>query len=469
MREKVKTVTLLVLILVSFQLTSMFWMRVLAPMPLVVSPTPSLSTTELPQGSYLDLYAPLFIYVHDGGSHIQLRVSDSEYQQVWQKLKGVITGAMVPTGSQTVELLSTDTDVWQQATSNSLEFRFSGQVELNYWWLTASKSTFQKFSSEPLFFDRILVPLNDSSVYFRNLQTGTVWRWQWSSQPNAALFPRVSDLPFSNSQRLREVRTPNGVAIAPAANLFVERSLTTLPEVLATLPYSEKGRAGIIKQFFGITPRMPKTNTNAHGEVVESYITAKQQVLRLYNTGLIEFNQTVKQPAAVWASVTEQFEQAFNFISTHGGWPKTVISAGIKQVGIGADQSGYQFDFMQLYDGYPLVDLIPATISVQVMPDGIRSYTRKVYTVQQNGYFRYELRSAEDALTVARSRLNGRQVTDIYLGYYQRGDIAYDPDQPFNSEPMYLFPVWVIELNNGQQLLVHAFKLLNDPGVITPE
>lgn len=465
MREKVKTAALLILILVSFQLTSMFWMRSRAPLSSALSQIPASPTSEIPQGSYLDLYAPLFIYVHDGGSHFQLRVPDSEYQQVWQKLKGAITGGMVPTGDQSVELLPANADAWQQAISNSLEFRFSGQVELNYWWLAASKSTFQKFPSEPLFFDRMLVPLNDSSVYFCNLQTGNVWRWQWSSQLNAALFPGVANLPFSNSQRLREVQAPNGVAVAPLASLFVERRLTTLPEVLATLPYSEADRTGIVKQFLGITPRMPKTDVSADGEVVESYITAKQQVLRLHNTGLIEFTETVKQPAAAWASVTEQFEQAFNFIGTHGGWPETVISAGIKQVGM----SGYQFDFMQLYEGYPLVDLTPANISVRVTPEGIKSYIRKVYHVEQNGYFRYEVRSAEDALTIAGSKLAGRKVTDIYLGYYQRNDVAFDSEQPFNSEPMYLFPVWVVELNDGQQLLVHAFKLMNDPGVIVAE
>lgn len=470
MWEKAKSGLLVVLILLSFQLTGMLWSQVRAPSTLVVS-NGGTTVTEVPQGSYLDLYAPLFIYAHDGSTHYQLSVTDSQYQDVWRKLQAVATKIVAPASAETVSLSSVGLDAWQRATRNGLEFRFAGQVELNFWWLAASKATLHNFPVSPLFFDRIVIPLDGDAIFFRNLQTNQVWQWQWRTERDAALVPAntlfaaIKDLGLTSEQRVRQVAVPDGVAVSPADALWVERRLSTLPEVLATVGFGEADRASIVKQFFSITPRVTKVENTAEGVAIESYITAKQQVLRLYNSGLIEFSDPVKQSGTNWTGITEQFEQALSFIGAHGGWPSSIISAGIRQVGSNKEPS-YQFNFVHMYGGYPLVNVLPSTLSVQMTPQGVSSFVRKTYRVLQNGYFRYDVRTPEDALGVAAAGLNGRSITDIYLGYFQRQDITYDPEQPFVCPPMYLYPVWVVELDDGQHLLVHAFQLQNDPGVI---
>lgn len=461
MWEKVKTGALLLLILVSFQLTRMFWMQTGAQTSLtVVSPEVILPPGETELKSYLDLYRPLHIYVHAGSNHYQLRTPDSQYKAVWEKVKEALSKVAGTPGDP----IASSSAAWQQAAASSLELRYTGQVELNYWWLAANKSSFHRFKTEPFFFDRVLIPLHDSAIYFRNLQTNQVWRWNWNTEDNAVTLADLNDLSYSSSQRLRSVQAPDGVPVLSHAGLYVLRRLTSLPELMVAPPYRTADKSGIVRRFFSITPRMPKTEVFPDGEVIESFITANQQVLKISNTGRLEYTETISQSGAELVTLTQKFEQAFSFIGLHGGWPKTVLADGISQAG----SSGYEFRFMQLYQGYPLVDLNPATLAVQVDSGGVKSYTSKIYQVLQSGYFPYELRSAEDALQTAGPELGGHSVTDIYLGYYQLDFVALDSASPFDTDPMYIFPVWVIELNNGQHLLVHAFSLSNDPGVIRP-
>lgn len=462
MREKVKTGVLLLLILLSFQLTRVFWLQDGAQASLaIVSPAGTLPPGETEFKSYLDLYRPLHIYAHSGNNHYQLRLPDSQYGAVWEEVKEALSKVAGTPGDPIVSSAA----AWQQAASNSLELRYTGQVELNYWWLAANKSSFHRFKTEPFFFDRVLIPLHDNAIYFRNLQTNQVWRWNWSTEQNIVTLADLNQLTYSSSQRLRSVQVPEGVSVLSHAGLYVARRLTALPELMVAPPYRAADKSGIVRKFFSITPRMPKTEVLADGEVIESFITANQQVLKISNTGLLEYTETVSQPGAELVTLTQKFEQAFNFIGVHGGWPKSVLADGIRQVG----SSGYEFRFMQVYQGYPLVDSRPATLSVQVASDGVKSYASKTYRVLQTGYFPYELRTPEDALQTAGQALGNKSVADIYLGYYQLDFTAMDAEQPFDTDPMYIFPVWVIELNNGEHLLVHAFSLSNDPGVIRPE
>lgn len=466
MWERVKTGILLVLILISFQLTRMFWMRVGAQVSLVVSPAgPTLPAGDTTPASYLDLYAPLYIYVHKGANHYQLRTPDQQYSEAWQAIKDALTKIEGSDPNQAQQFAAVGLSEWQQALSNSLELRYSGQVELNYWWLASGKSSIWRFSEQPLFFDRVAIPLQDNSIFFRNLETEQVWRWQWSADQNLSLLPGVDQLAFGAAQRVRALQVPEGITVVPAAGLYTYQEPIALPEILVAPPFRTADKSRIVRQFFSITPRMPRTDTLETGEVIESFITAKQQVLSLSNTGRLEYKETESTGGS--STITEQFEQAFNFIDTHGGWPRSVLADGIKKVG--TDANGFEFSFVQLHQGYPLIDLNPSTLAVQVAPDGVRSYLRKIYRIVQPGYFPYEVRTPEQALQSLDGELGSRRVTDIYLGYYQRDFAPLNSEKPFDAEPTYLFPVWVIKLNTGEHLLLHAFNLMNDPGVILPQ
>lgn len=469
MLERCKTLLLLVLIAISFRFTALYFGRVHASAPLLIAPGPP-SFVEIPEeeipASYIDLFSPHYVLVHNRGEHYRVDATEKQYGQLWDALKGAVSEVKNSGLATSPELVSVPVDEWQRQINYSYEYRFAGAAQLHYWWLTASKATLQKFPDD-VYFNRLLIPLDGASVYLQNTHTGQLWKWQWAEVTNSSLFPTPSRLTLTGGQRVREVRVTKDLAVVPGSQLYAPANTITLPEVLAALPITDTNKADIVKRFFGIVARMHKTESLGDGLIRERYITARQQVLDLHNDGLLEYSE---KPAELSAdspggTTIEQFEQAFNFVLGRGGWPKGTIAAGMRPIPAG-ERTGYQFNFMQLYNGLPVLGFKP-TMSIDVVPGGVKNYQRLGYNIIQPGYFMFEVRSPEDALVRANAELGTRRISDIYLAYYQRPYYLTET-APFHSEPMYLYPVWAIELENDERLFVHAYKLLNDPGLIKP-
>ncbi|NLY53019.1 MAG: hypothetical protein GX060_00045 [Firmicutes bacterium] len=469
MLERLKSLLLLVLIGICIRFTGLYFSRVHAPAPLLVAPAPSL--VELPEeevpSSYIDLFAPQYMLVHNYDDHYCIDAEQEQYQKLWEALKAAVDEAKNSVEASKAELIPIKAADWQRAALLSYEYRYAGPLQFHYWWLAASKATLQRFPEE-VYFNRILIPLGESSIYLMNTRTEEMWRWRWADEANANLFPSISRLNLGSSQRARVARLPEGVQLVPGSQIYTPQGTLTKPEILASLPISEANKASIVKRFFSITPRMHKTDSLGNGVIVENYITARQQVLSLHNTGLIHYTENPPKPpaGAPGGTTVEQFQQVFNFVLSRGGWPKGAVSAGMEPIPSGTDKPGYRFQFVQLYGGVPVIDFVP-TLSIEVVPGGVKSYHRLLYNIIKPGYFQFQVRGVEDALAQAAPAIGSRKVSDVYLAYYQRPYILSE-DAPFRSDPMYLYPVWAIELSDGDQLLVHAYKLLNDPGLIKP-
>lgn len=469
MIERFKSIVLLALIAVCVRLTGLYFARVHASTPLFIAPGESPPFAEGPQqeipSSYIDLFSPHYILVHNREEHYQVRSNDTQYAQLWETLKEAI-GQVKSSGESTnPELQVVPLNEWQRQLQYSLEYRFAGPSQFYYWWLTASKATLQKFPDN-VYFNRLLIPLESDSVYLQNTFTGQRWKWRWADTKNGDLFPAPSGLGLSETQRAREAKLASDYKLVPGSQVYAPTSTITLPEVLAALPINESNKANIVKRFFSIVPRVHKTEMPGGGLVKETYITARQQVLTLHNSGLLEYSEKPATPSTDSSGHTtvELFEQVFNFVlGRGGGWPKGTIAAGMEPFEVG-ESTGYRFRFLQLYNGIPVVDVDP-TLAIEVVPGGVRNYQRLCYTLLQPGYFQFEVRSLENAVARAKDELAGRSISDVYLAYYQRPYYLTET-APFQSEPMYIYPVWVIELEDGHQIYVHAYKLLNDPGLI---
>lgn len=469
MIERCKSLLLLALIAICIRFTGLYFARVHASTPLFIAPGESPPFVEDPEhvipSSYIDLFSPHYVLVHNRREHYRVQSNEAQYTRLWEALKEAI-GEVKNSGESTnPELRAVPLNEWQRQIEYSLEYRFAGPAQLHYWWLTASKATLQKFP-EDVYFNRLLIPLDSDSIYLQNTYTGQRWKWQWTDESNTALFPTPNRLDLSETQRVQEAKLEPEFSLVAGSQIYAPANAITMPEILATLPINETNKADIVKRFFSIVPRMQKTEAPGGGLVKETYITARQQVLTLHNSGLLEYSEKPTEPApdAPGHTTVEQFEQVFNFVlGRGGGWPKGAIAAGMEPFAAGAS-TGYRFNFMQLYNGIPVVDFEP-TFAIEVVPGGVRHYQRLCYNIIQPGYFQFDVRSLESAVARAKDALAGRRISDVYLAYYQRPYYVTET-APFHSEPMYLYPVWAIELEDGQRLYVHAYKLLNDPGLI---
>lgn len=463
MLKRLQTPVLALLVIICIYFTSLYFERVHALEPLLVAP--GLLAGEVGGGeeaispeSYIDFFAPHYILAHQEGRHYRAQPGQEQYELLWQALKAAVA-EIEQTSAPSLNLRETDAAEWLEAQQEAYEYRFAGPQALHYWWSLAQPHSRLKFYGS-IYFHRLLVAGQGEYIYLQNTADGRVWKWPGQAGSAASPFPSLGHLVFQRDQEVRQVVLPAGLS-GVSGSLFAAADSFTLPEVLATLPVTEANKADIVKKFFNIVPRVQKTETPGGGHVIENYITARQEVLVLHNSGLLEYSEIPKPPGGSAPAPAGQFGQAYDFVKARGGWPQQVISAGMEARG-----ENYRFDFKQLHGGLPVVDFVP-TLAVEMAPGGIQNYQRRLYNLSKPGYFQFEVRAPEDALAQVVPVADGRAVADVYLAYYQRPHFLSE-EKAFSSEPMYLYPVWVVEFADGAAYYLHAYMLANDPGIITP-
>ena len=144
--------------------------------------------------------------------------------------------------------------------------------------------------SEDVYFNRLLIPLDSDSIYLQNTYTGQRWKWQWTDESNTALFPTPNRLDLSETQRVQEAKLEPEFSLVAGSQIYAPANAITMPEILATLPINETNKADIVKRFFSIVPRMRRPRPRRASK--ETYITARQQVLTLHNSGLLEYSES---------------------------------------------------------------------------------------------------------------------------------------------------------------------------------
>lgn len=480
MRERTKSVTLTILVLLCIQLTSLFWLRTNVSVPLITPPgnvSKPVEDTLVP----MEMLRPLSILIHNQSVKYWLTSDLPAYEELWEKLRNSPAGG-TPHADRDVGLdnleIGLRLDDWLEAITAgpAYEYRFAGPVQLNLWWLTASKSTRQKFEPN-LKFNRVLIPEGDPynrHVYFMNTTDQSVWRWQWSSKGNDQYFPNPGDLALSKLPDWRQVKpissiTANdqklsvnllqGSVMAPVGHM-------KLPELRAVLPILDDNRTEIVAGFFNIVPRFLKTDHDLKtGELVETWITSRDQALRLYNTGWLHYTDPVEQPGPGWTTIDLRFLQAIGFISSHSLNSKSsssIITAGMHDVSSEYGGPAERFDFIQVSSsawGLPIVDVDP-TIRVEVAGAGVRMYRSNLYTLLPRSWWYPDAKmlTAQQALEIAATSIGRKKVVDLYPAYYQCA-YSFTNEKPFFSEQddiMYIPPVWVIELADGSKILVNA-------------
>ncbi|HBK85003.1 MAG TPA: hypothetical protein DDZ53_03120, partial [Firmicutes bacterium] len=195
MIEKIKTGLLIALIAISFRFTALYFARVHASAPLLVVPGPAFveePQAEIPE-SYIDLFRPHYMLIHNRNEHYRVGLNEEQYDSLWEALKEAVGEAKNSGQATDPELIPVKSVEWQRLSKLSYEYRFAGPIQLHHWWLTASKATLQKFPEE-VYFNRLLIPLDEATIYLQNTFTTQVWKWQWVDEANASLFPTLNRL-----------------------------------------------------------------------------------------------------------------------------------------------------------------------------------------------------------------------------------------------------------------------------------
>lgn len=446
MRERLKSVILLTLVLTSLYMTGQLWRDIYSP------PQQPTSGIDVTSPEPLALLVPVAATLHTDSAARQFAPGDPGYSVAWDGFRSIIQGAHL------VSVRLTNEAEWKKAmNSSSVELRLAGKVQLRM-WLEALGIQPNYLSSE-YSFDRVLFSTNSSNVYFWDSATSTFVIWDNiapKDDPNrvkdrAAMV--VSSLnTLGSGYSLRLLDPPYRAMAAPW--VYIPRNPGDWPQLWAR---SEKSKSQqLVSSFFNdwsLVRRIGMRDGRIH-------YTDGNRGVDLDLDGAIEFyeEQWFKPGADIHRTASMIFSSGLSFVARHGGWPDearlTLMEAQLSKQGI----PYWHFEFAPFTTVVVgnIRHYVPIVTYRQQIAVGVTEraaspaleYLRYLYYPLGTGASPITLMSAERALMVAeKSLIPDKMITNMYVGYYQR-----EIDQ---AEEL-LFPVWVIE--QGQhKILVHGY------------
>jgi len=186
--------------------------------------------------------------------------------------------------------------------------------------------------------------------------------------------------------------------------------------------------------------------------------TDGQRALRLYPSGVLEYNFPGLQEKTATLSFLTAWERSRLFVEQHGGWPPEIRAGEITgEVHDGAQH--FRLNYYQYQKGIPLRLPRPA-LSLSVNSGGVVTYERLVVTPYQIDYPRSLVNPLDLLAAAARGQEEKEtevHVTGISLAYFGR---------PAGGREYLLEPVWIIEMD-GEQFFYAAQsgKPVRPPGL----
>jgi len=444
MREKLKSLLLLILVTTSFAMSSEVWLdRYRAPTP----PPPR---EEIAPPPFADLMAPVAVHAHAERSARTFSPGDPVYDVTWEYLRGLLAPA-----TTSVVRGATQSE-WERALrAGSLEFKLSGPVQLAMW---LEELGVNPEALSPAFtMDRIMLSRQSNHLFFLNTRTVTFFIWENAGAPTPQAGVReavVRQLDWVATQQ-------SGQSLRQLASAWRPRAATwvTVPDSPGRWPqllvsHERPQSLELVNSFF--------SDISLVRRVVErdgrtSFTDGRRHVY-LHVDGTVQYVATSwfvpVHDIAVKAAAT--MTRGLSFVARHGGFTEHMRlshmavdpARGQSVAQIKGEFVPYaKFTVQGVPHFVPLVSWGPQ-LTIAVNEREVAYYQRSLYHPITDGASPTQVIAAEAALLALEPSLSrGQLITAMYLGFYQR-EIDHIAE--------FIYPVWVVE-QGEERFLVNAF------------
>ena len=327
----------------------------------------------------------------------------------------------------------------------SLEIHFSVPFSLDLYFSNQNNNP-----SFPLV-EKLLLTLEveGGMDYFKTPQ-GEIYRldWDFNCSPLTALEDQILDLSEHRYYLLEEIIKEEEEIneYLTAEKIRVPKTSTSLPD----LNYKKENLDidNLVKVFFVdfTLVRQIKQRDDA------VMYTDGQKGLRLDSQGFIEYSAPAKIREGKELSYQESLEKGIDFVTIYGGWPQD-LNLRIEDLNTLAleQEEYYQLKFNSYYRGVPL-GLDQWVVELTYNEQGLVGYQRQVYEVEDTGEDLrvMEIKEVLSQLVSRKSDLFSpkatREITDCFL--------AYIPLQDSGENVMTL--CWIVEVDGWQVFKINA-------------
>ncbi len=444
MRERLKSLTLAMLVLASVTMSSQVWLghyRVPTPAPLrelVTPPAP------------LAVVAPVAIYAHDTVRTRAFSPGDPVFDATWGHLQTILRAT---TTSAVRDITAAE---WERALrAGSLEYIFSGSLRLTVLLEAIGVPARSGMPTQSM--DRLMLSRQSNHLYL--LDTHAERFFVWENAGVAAAGTTVRDgverqLEWVASQTSGQKMRPLGAPWRARAALWilVPDSPGSWPQLLVS--HERQTSPALANRFFADISLVRRIGER-DGRVS---LTDGVRHVYLHADGTVQYVSTswFVSTADMAAEAKGALARGLGFIAQYGGFTEHVrLRRSDVDPATREAVAQVQFEFRpyaklfiaDIAQFVPLVSWRPQLI-VAVNEREVAYYYRSLYNPIVEGASPTKVISAEDALgALAPDLAAGQRITKMYLGFYQR-DIDHVTE--------FLYPVWVVE-QGEERFLVNAF------------
>ncbi|NLZ93049.1 MAG: hypothetical protein GX922_03400 [Firmicutes bacterium] len=424
MRERMKTVILIMLILSSLFMTT----NLLFGQPYLETAEPP-AYEQVSFGELRPLREQILPVLRLGRAEewLELQPWHKGYQDAWHHLLWLCQHAR--------ELHKE----MPPAESNSQQIRvtFAAGVDLS-WWVTNSSvkglqiQEIRWYADEP----QTAWLKTDSSQWLCASLSRLPSNWQ----------QQLTEL-FQHGWKLRLATETDLAGLKPAAGgVLIPQTIPKLPVYTAVVEKLEREK--LLSSVFVNLALVRKIEERDGAEIYTDGLKG----LRFFRQGTLEFTAPENEPGLLPLSHDEVLRQGAQYLQLMGGWPEQLylkeVLATEQLTGNRSHWHTYELHFQTVDKGWPLVSSSPA-LSLHFSDQGVIYYSRQIYYLESAATAALPLVTPAQALQALVDNLTV-PAAEIYL-------LSVEPVfylAAADKEQALARPAWFIELANGQTAIV---------------
>ena len=411
-KEKVKTIFLAMLFVLSVLLTQRLW---------IIIPSSEIFAKEIDKvdeeefNIYAEILSPQsYVYNFGGGYHT---IFFEDPNDTWGQVAGMIDDFTAK--AFTYETLNGDQ--WQAAKeykSVNVSFSFPLPIELFY-----AGSGAWDISNELTHIDNIIIPAGDGRVIYVADKQKEVYlklRGDFTENDLDMKIDEVEALPHTDYFRTEDVLGIDTDILLP---INFEEGIST-SEIMMEMDVSDKAQiTAIAGRIFGETFDFVKRIEETDGSIF--YISNYgEKVLKIQSDGLLEYTEKLeKKEIESNLALSEILNRAVVFVKNHGGWPAGAYLSSIEEI----DKSGvkgFRFNFGYKINGYQVSSGEgDGAILVDIYGYDVTYYRRRVFREKMNIQFQGEI--SPDSILLPQKAID-RNLREIAAAYIVDNNLELD-------------------------------------------
>ena len=440
-RERFKSISLIVLVILSFILTTQIWFYTSIEGIFVMQGNKSIKPDFNAEYDKSDILKPHKLVVSFGErSTLQYdnEANSETYNRIFKEAKRIIRTAILTNSQDSVKKLPQE-DLSRIRDARGVSFIFNMPLEIEAVYKLMNISSGTDFGVKSI--DEMIVAQSLNKVYLKDTAQNALFELSTIGIQNNLDFmisnlekqPTISclfldrfdpELYGKNAVVPSKIGTKGLPILSGAKELEVKEEI---PDTIADFFNDEISSLSIIK--------------NMDGTLV--YTDRENQVVKLYTNGMLEYvNYDLQSAVNSEINVRNAIDISTDYVSKHFGFPdNSYISDIIKSL----HGDRYIIRYRYTYEGLPIIldsGLSSDTIEVEIVGDEVRRYKRLVRKLNDELEYK-QIMDFVDVLNILHDEkvevLSGEKivkVNDMYLAYYER----------YSQDSITHIPVWVAEV-----------------------